>query len=186
MKQQLVIEFASLGYTLTFGENRNGKPTASCRRTGGSLRVKPLLHYYYSTEDQMMQSVNAALTNLKTNLKSREEMKNRKKEVRANMVNPFSVGDILYNSWGYEQTNIDFYQIIEVGKKSVKIMRIKSKYEGDCGFMSNYVSPDKDNFYGEPKTKILQVSSNGIIHIHSRHGWMSRWDMEKITESHYA
>ena len=34
----------------------------------------------------------------------------------------FSVGDFLYCSWGYDQTNIDFCQIVEVSKtqKTVK------------------------------------------------------------------
>lgn len=38
-------------------------------------------------------------------------------------------GVILIDSWGYDQTNIDFYQIIEITKsgKSVKIQRIKCK-----------------------------------------------------------
>lgn len=31
----------------------------------------------------------------------------------------FKVGDILYSSWGYEQTNIDFYQVAELNGSSM-------------------------------------------------------------------
>lgn len=37
-------------------------------------------------------------------------------------------GDIFYSSWGYDQTNIDFYKVIEkVGKGSVKIAPVENK-----------------------------------------------------------
>jgi hypothetical protein len=34
------------------------------------------------------------------------------------------VGDILYSSWGYDQTNIDYYQVVKVSKASVWIRSI--------------------------------------------------------------
>ena len=40
----------------------------------------------------------------------------------------FKIGDYLYNSWGYDQTNIDFYKVVGfAGKKSVKIIPVNSK-----------------------------------------------------------
>ena len=57
-------------------------------------------------------------------------------------------GDILYTSWGYDQTNIDFYQVVEVvGKASVRIRGIQSRVVGNS-HCSNTVVPDKDNFPG--------------------------------------
>jgi hypothetical protein len=41
------------------------------------------------------------------------------------------VGDILRCSWGYDQTNIDFYQVVAVvGKASVRIRKLTSKRVG--------------------------------------------------------
>ena len=49
------------------------------------------------------------------------------------------VGDIFYDSWGYEQTNIDFYEVIQVnGLHTVTICAIGAKREythsmaGEC------------------------------------------------------
>lgn len=38
------------------------------------------------------------------------------------------VGDFFYNSWGYDQTNIDYYKVVAlVGKSSVKLLPVVSK-----------------------------------------------------------
>ncbi len=41
----------------------------------------------------------------------------------------FNVGDIIYDSWGYDQTQYDFAQIIEISKsrKTVKAQMMKAK-----------------------------------------------------------
>ena len=36
------------------------------------------------------------------------------------------VGDILYSSWGYYQTNIDFYKVVKVSEFSVLIQKLNS------------------------------------------------------------
>lgn len=60
---------------------------------------------------------------------------------------PFEVGDIFYNSWGYDQTNIDFYQVVKTTAKSVRLARIKSgRVEGSEGFMSERCVPLADEF----------------------------------------
>ena len=38
-----------------------------------------------------------------------------------------TVGDIFYSSWGYEQTNIDFYQVVGVTDKTVKLRKISQE-----------------------------------------------------------
>ena len=40
-----------------------------------------------------------------------------------------TIGKIFYSSWGYEQTNIDFYEVVEVSKsgKSLTLQQIGSK-----------------------------------------------------------
>jgi hypothetical protein len=64
------------------------------------------------------------------------------------------VGDIFYASWGYDQTNIDFYQIVGLTKKSAKVrkvaQRVASRVRG-----SDMVMPQKGNFLQPAKTKRL-------------------------------
>ncbi len=43
------------------------------------------------------------------------------------------IGDILRCSWGYDQTNVDWYEVIAVTKASVRIRAIASKCVEDHG-----------------------------------------------------
>ena len=56
----------------------------------------------------------------------------------------FEVGDYLYCSWGYDQTNIDFCQIIEISKtrKTVKC-RMCTKEVAENHRAYNDVKPNK-------------------------------------------
>lgn len=119
----------------------------------------------------------------------REIKEARKKaiaEAKANMKNPFKVGQIFYDSWGYEQTNIDFYQVIEVKPKSVVIREIKGdrKYDASFQSMSGKVFPLKDQFADDsiPLLKPLCVMvSNGKpeFYLKSKHGWISLYEKEE-------
>lgn len=41
------------------------------------------------------------------------------------------VGDFFVESWGYEQTNIDFYKVVAVTAKSIKIQHWTTRTAGD-------------------------------------------------------
>jgi hypothetical protein len=109
-----------------------------------------------------------------------------KKMARENWVNPYQVGQVFYDSWGYEQTNIDFYQVIEVGKMSVKIRKIGQVMSREAGFMCEYLMPAVNEFIGEAETKIIVLDRKGVPHINGYRGWISEWDGREKYQSHYA
>lgn len=53
------------------------------------------------------------------------------------------VGDFFYSSWGYDQTNVDFYKVVEVTKsgKSVKVQKWSSATVGEVGGPQENVVP---------------------------------------------
>lgn len=52
------------------------------------------------------------------------------------------VGDILKSSWGYEQTNVSFYQVVKATAKMLTVRRIGSEMESDAELsMSGKVVP---------------------------------------------
>lgn len=61
------------------------------------------------------------------------------------------VGDILASSWGYDQTNVDFYKVKKVTAASVVIVQICTR-ETDEGFMTGKATP-VDVEQGAPMTK---------------------------------
>jgi hypothetical protein len=49
-------------------------------------------------------------------------------------------GDILVSSWGYEQTNVDFYEVVKVTAKTVTLVPIERKVQLK-GFMRYEAMP---------------------------------------------
>ena len=49
-------------------------------------------------------------------------------------------GDILVSSWGYEQTNVDFYEVVKVTAKTVTLIPIERKVQLK-GFMRYEATP---------------------------------------------
>lgn len=57
------------------------------------------------------------------------------------------VGDIFEMSWGYDQTNVNFFQITRLSKGGIFIREISSKgVPGTDGFMCQNVVAVKDSF----------------------------------------
>lgn len=87
------------------------------------------------------------------------EAKARKKRARARFKNPYNVGDILHHSWGYDQTNCDFYQVVEVKKASVVLRKIgATRVPGSEGFMCETLMPEKDAFILEGHHALMKYS----------------------------
>lgn len=69
-----------------------------------------------------------------------------------------NVGDIFYSSWGYDQTNVDFYQVVAMTEKTVQLREIKAEMvEGD-GWSGKKIGK-KDTFIGDPIRKKIQEAS---------------------------
>jgi hypothetical protein len=76
---------------------------------------------------------------------------NKKKEFFASI----KEGDIFVDSWGYDQTNVDYYVVTKKLRASIKIKQIGKNVEyGEFG--SNKVRPNPLKKYGEEMTKIPQ------------------------------
>ena len=71
-----------------------------------------------------------------------------------------SVGDIFYGSWGYDQTNVNFYEVTGLTGASVKIREVGQIQVGDSG-PSESVVPDKGNYIGPEMTKRLKSGYQG-------------------------
>jgi nuclear transport factor 2 (NTF2) superfamily protein len=89
-------------------------------------------------------------------LKVKEAKKVALQNARTQFKNPYEVGQILYDSWGYDQTNIDFFQVTEIKGKTLLVRPIsqtRTYTQQDCG----NCMPVKDSFTGEAVKKVIQV-----------------------------
>jgi hypothetical protein len=125
--------------------------------------------------------------------KDKADKKKQLDEARANFVNPFTVGQVFYDSWGYDQTNIDFYQVVEIGKRSIKLRKIgENIVPGSQGNMCEHVTPAVDSFTGESFTRPVLFRINyekkAIAYVNGFRGGISLYDAGDtgLYQSHYA
>jgi len=79
------------------------------------------------------------------------------------------IGHILSASWGYDQTNIDYYKVIRKTAAMVEVVAIGQKFVEAASYMSEYVMPDPENelyetywfIPGEPWSEKKIVSEKG-------------------------
>jgi len=57
------------------------------------------------------------------------------------------VGDTLYSSWGYDQTNIEFFKVVKVSEFSVWIQEVGSKIVEVTGWAHEKVVPNDSPEY---------------------------------------
>lgn len=78
-----------------------------------------------------------------------------------------TIGKIFYSSWGYEQTNIDFYKVIEVSKsgKTFTIQKIGSTIVSADAYCSQEVIPNESILQDEVITnrRLLDTGFNGNV-----------------------
>jgi hypothetical protein len=144
-------------------------------------QTRPYVNSYFRNPEAVAKYIDSQ----KKQFDSIEAWKNERKEKRANFVHSLEVGDILFGSWGYEQTNVDFYQVTEVKGKYVIVREIASKKVPMSGYsdMSAHVVAIKDAFIGEPMKKL--VSEGNCITIASYES-ASPWDGRPKYMSWYA
>lgn len=105
--------------------NFTGKPSEAIREALKALRFRwhgvRRIWYGYTTEEAARAAIeNAEKKQTKTSAKTKTEAKTAK-------VNKYGVqvGDLFECSWGYEQTNVDFFQVVAlVGDSSVRVREV--------------------------------------------------------------
>lgn len=91
----------------------------------------------------------------------RLEKKQAKRDARAAFVNPYRVGQVLHSSWGYDQTNVEFFQILEVRPLALKVRQISGTHERNH-LDGGSTAPVLDRFCKEPAVWVtIQVSERG-------------------------
>lgn len=115
---------------------------------------KPTLYCTYFTADDRDSAVMTVIENV-------DRRDSETKARRSERVAPHTlkVGDILSCSWGYDQTNVDFYQVVALkGTTMVSAREIRATYTD--GYSN--VIPVKDGFIKEAKTYRVNGKWNSI------------------------
>jgi len=148
-------------------------------------RAKHITYKYYETKskrDKEMQTYKEWNDRIE---QDKEEIKRKRQEAIKKFKEFLEPGAILTDSWGYEQTNVEFYEVIAVNEKKTEIMirelchKTVKDSEVSHG-MACYVLPG-DGYSGDLKT--YKVRSDGIKICSSI--FLTPWDGNKRYKSWY-
>jgi hypothetical protein len=111
----------------------------------------------------------------------------------------YQAGAILESSWGYEQTNIDFYRIEKRKGDWVWLIPLHSRnMENDTANMRGTSEPGEPytageyvscigDWNGKPILRKLAIDRDGKIHgLSIKHGWAHLWDGKPSHWTAYA
>lgn len=98
-------------------------------------------HYSFKNAQQMDTIIEEFFSDIAKHQKRITDRREQKK----NFVTCLQPGDILYTSWGYEQTNTEFFQVLTVKGNTVTVREISATIT-ERGFMSGYAVPVKNAF----------------------------------------
>jgi len=124
-------------------------------------KQKPSKHIRYNSNESLQNAVDTLISNAEHKLQSVLMEKAVKKEKTLKIAEKIKVGDIFVYSWGWEQTNVNFYQVVEKSSPMTVVVR-EIGYETieETSWASENVRPIKDSFISDELEKV-RINSYG-------------------------
>lgn len=133
---------------------------------------RPLFHYSYRKAEDRDKRIDEFFASLTSNAAYKAKQAAERKASGRGL----EVGDILLSSWGYDQTNIDYYEVTKlIGEKQVEIRMIGAQVE-QTGWLCGQSVPAPGKFIGEPMVKLAR---NGSVNVR---GFASAHKMSPVAE----
>ena len=154
----LIEKYESRGFELEIDESNI---TAVCKRPSKRARLgyKTEFAYRYGSIERMIGHIEQFLVDLDRAEQWKQDRKIARAAAKAAALESVKEGDIYVASWGWEQTNIDAYQVVAKKGATVTLREIAvASVEGSEGFMSDRVVPVKDAFIGDAFKKRITGS----------------------------
>lgn len=142
---------------------------------------KPIWHYKFKDNLEMKNKILSKIESLM----SWHEKKIEKRKIKKDPTT-LKEGDILYTSWGYEQTNVDWYQVTKIiSHNMVEIRAIYGERSPDELMDRGTTIPKKDAFIPGIKPMRKRVGSDNTLKIETyANAWI--WDGNSKYYSTYA
>jgi hypothetical protein len=158
--------------------NKSGQPCV--REYIGRRRAR---NYYFRSDKGRCAHIAQMIESVLANEKAKKERQEARKAPHN-----LQPGQIMVSSWGYEQTNVDFYQVVSAPSSCfVELQKIGSSISSDdaCS-MSGKATPESSTKIGETfRKKVTMESGSPSVKIDS-HAFASVWNGTPKYVSWYA
>lgn len=171
-----VRQYDDVPATVVTYNDDHGRPYAVAWR---GKAQKPALNYRYQSAEHREQRIRDWLEGQRANKASREQARAAK-----NAPHSLRVGQVLSCSWGYDQTNVDWYEVTRIiGKRYVEIREIGAVAVGEQGGPQERVAPHVGHYIGEPMKKA--ASADNSIRMTS-YSWAHLWNGEPKAQTGFG
>lgn len=110
--------------------------------------TKPSHNYWFRTVESREEFITKTVEAFDAHLKRKRDHRIESTTGDFTLADP---GAIFCNSWGYDQTNVDYYQVVKRTNATVWLRPIgQEMVEGSEQSLSEHVRPVKDAFLSEP------------------------------------
>lgn len=158
---------------------KSGKPAAAMF---AGKAAKPVHHYSYRSPAEREASVRRFFESARRIAADKAQAAAERRE-RLAKGHGLELGHVLSASWGYEQTNVDFYVVTKlIGRRMIEVRKCAG-IRHDTGDMTGTVTPNSEKLIGEPLRR--QISAHGCIAI-TEYARASVWDGRPMRFSSYA
>lgn len=132
---------------------------------------KPAWHFRFRSEASRESRVRAFFAATAAT----EQRRVARRAERAAFVHPFKAGDVFSTCWGYDQTNREYYQCVEVRGKHLIVREIASGYV-ETQWLAGIATPMPGAFVGEPARVLAQPGGFRC----PRYGHWASYDAPKL------
>lgn len=153
---------AAVAYVWT---DRRGRP---CAKLFYGRQAKPVWHYHFGSEESRARRVERGFAHYAEYEARRAEQRAARKAKGRGL----AVGDVLKTCWGYEQTNIEWFQVTAlIGKTMVEIRELACD-SSETQWLQGKTVPLVDQFAGEP---LRRVAKDGAVKVDDvRTAWLEQ------------
>ena len=115
----------------------------------------------FRSNDIMFIRIDSILSSIHKRNQEKKRKQQEKKEQAKIARSKVKVGDLFYTSWGYDQTNVSFFKVIErVSPAKAKIIEIGSFLEENQAYMSGTKTPNPEKEIGDSKICLINSFGN--------------------------
>lgn len=150
--------------------------------------TNPCINYYFNNIEERAKFIKKVMKNYDDQQAQKAKWRAERKGSAELVAETVKVGDIFHFSWGYEQTNNDFYEVTKVKGYYITIQALAQKSSTKEGYssMSDFREPIPGKYLDKkPLTKKVQFSGGKPYITMASYGWCSKWDGKPAYNSWY-
>lgn len=152
------------GYVLAVADEALGlevfvDAVRNCALGFAGRRNKSDFNYRFKNAERMNEYIAEYVEGIKAAVERKAQRKSERVAAIRNAV--VNVGDIFRASWGYDQTNIDYFEVVGVKGQMIEVREIGQMSEED-GFMSGKCVPVPGAYRGEVMRKKINAYGDTV------------------------